>query len=70
MMAVSISGHKYLAPGESYYEFEGDSIDEKPVGMIDGRKIATGSKFVEWDTGTMYRYDAESETWSAFGGES
>lgn len=69
-MAVSMSNHQYFASGEAYYEFEGDSSDEKPTATVDGWKIATGSKFIEWDTGMMYRYDAASKTWSAFGGES
>lgn len=67
-MSVSVSGYKYQVPGQAYYEFEGESTDEKPVGLLDGWKIITGSKFIEWDTGKMYRYDAEEKSWKAFGG--
>lgn len=42
-----------------YCEFAGLSSDDKPLGHL-----VTGSKFVEVDTGDLYRYDETSSgTW-------
>lgn len=40
-----------------YGEFAGLSTDEKPA------DTATGSVFTEVDTGKVFLYDAENETW-------
>lgn len=47
-----------------YHEFSGLSTDTKPTGT----DIATGSTFVEVDTGDVYFFDEESNTWLKVGG--
>ena len=47
-----------------YHEFSGLSTDTKPTGA----DIATGSTFVEVDTGDVYFFDEESNTWLKVGG--
>ena len=44
------------ADGSKYYELAGLSSDEKPT----GNNIATGSLFLEVDTGDVYAYDETS----------
>ena len=44
----------------------GKSTEQKPS----GDDLATGSMFIELDTGTTKYYDADSETWKTFGGGS
>lgn len=45
--------------GKWYSEFAGLSTDDKP-----DIKVATGSLFLEVDTGDVYAFDEESETWN------
>lgn len=42
-----------------YYEFRGLHDDTKPT-----EKVATGSLFLEVDTGDLYAYDEVGETWN------
>lgn len=44
--------------------FSGLSTDEKPV----KENYATGSLFIEWDTGNTYFYSEDSQTWAKVGG--
>ena len=44
--------------------FSGVSTDDKPVLDI----YATGSLFIEWDTGDTYYYSEETGTWAKVGG--
>ena len=53
-------GAKY---NTTYCEFCGLSTDVKPVTSFGGIFIANGSKFVEMDTNSAYRYDAEAKVW-------
>lgn len=51
----------------NYYEFSGLSTDTKPT-----QNIATGSVFLEVDTGSVFFYDesgAEGEEWIQAGGD-
>ena len=41
----------------NYYEFSGVSTDDKPV-----HNIATGSLFLEVDTGDVYAFDEEASS--------
>lgn len=53
------------ASGENKYftgELRGLSTDTKPT-EIDGRKVGNGSVFIEINTGKIYFYDLDSETW-------
>lgn len=49
---------------EKCYEFAGLSTDEKPV----REDICTGSTFLEVDTGDVYFFDEESNSWLKAGG--
>lgn len=48
------------------FTFSGNSNDTKPTGDY----IATGSVFIEVDTGKAYFYDEDEETWYEAGGGS
>lgn len=48
--------------GEKELEFRGLSTDEKPF-TVGGKTIANGSVFIEIDTGKIYFFDIDSETW-------
>lgn len=47
----------------NYYEFSGLSTDTKPTSSI-----ATGSVFIEVDTGAAFFFDEESGEWIEAGG--
>ena len=47
----------------NYYEFSGLSTDDKPTS-----NIATGSVFLEVDTGSAFFFDEESSEWIQVGG--
>ena len=44
-------------------ELRGLSTDTKPT-EISGKKIDNGSVFIEIDTGKLYLYDLDSQTWA------
>lgn len=50
---------RYFNEDDKYSEMFGLSTDDKPV---DG--LITGSKFIEVDTGIVYLFDEESQTWT------
>ena len=62
---VSIVERKWIGHDISYIEAFGLSKDNKP-----SEGIITGSVFVEVDTGNVYLYDNESDTWIQQGGGS
>lgn len=43
-------------------ELRGLSTDEKPI-VLDEKIIDNGSVFIEIDTGKIFFYDLDSETW-------
>ena len=51
--------------GFAYMEFSGLSTDDKPVTT----NMATGSVFVEVDTGKVYLFDEVGATWNEVGGD-
>ncbi len=53
-----------ITPSDTYLSVEvrGLSTDEKPTEVND-KKIANGSIFIEIDTGKLFLYDLENETW-------
>lgn len=61
---VRILDVKFIKTDCNYQEFAGLSTDDKPV---DG--LATGSVFLEVDTGDIYLFDEESSEWNKVGGE-
>lgn len=63
---VSKDDCKYITAESSQFSFSGNSDDEKPVGTYEGRKIAIGSTYFEWDTAELWRYDGDS--WKKLGG--
>ena len=52
--------------GEVFYlcELRGLSSDEKPKAINNG-SIENGSQFIEIDTGNIYLYDLDSESWES-----
>lgn len=44
-------------------EFRGLSSDIKPIGFYKGTEIINGSAFLEIDTGSVFFYNAEAQTW-------
>ena len=50
--------------GEVFYlcELRGLSTDDKPK-VIDNGSIENGSQFIEIDTGDVYLYDLDNESW-------
>ena len=65
---VRVTESKFVKHGIKYYEMAGLSTDTKPT-----EGIATGSLFMEVDTGDVYGFDEESEEWmkvTALGGDS
>lgn len=44
-------------------ELRGLSSDIKPIEFYEGYPILTGSAFLEIDTGTVFFYNAEAQTW-------
>ena len=64
---VRVTEMKFIKNGLKYFEFAGTSDDDKPTSMV-----ATGSLFLEVDTGDVYAYDEENKEWNkitALGGE-
>lgn len=54
-----------IKPDSDYIsvELRALSKDVKPT-EIAGKKIANGSQLIEIDTGTVYLYDIESQSWN------
>lgn len=46
-----------------YCELSGNSGDTKPT-EIEDKKIDNGSQYIEVDTGKIYLYDLETQTWT------
>ena len=54
----------FSEPAARYVELAGLSTDTKPVDPVDALAVtATGSRFLEVDTGDVYAYDEEASTW-------
>ena len=63
-MAIHRTNFKSLDDGFMYVEYAGTHDDTKPV--YDG--LATGSLFIEVDTGDVYFYNEDSSSWVKAGG--
>ena len=64
MVRVLFSSDVDGASGDVFYhEFAGRSADDKPTA-----NVATGSIFLEVDTGDVYVYDEDYEEWYEIGG--
>ena len=51
-------------PPVRYLELAGLSTDTKPVDPVNAMMVtATGSRFLEVDTGDVYAYDEDGATW-------
>lgn len=44
-------------------ELRGLSTDEKPLVLEEGGKVENGSVFIEIDTGDVYLFDEEGQSW-------
>ena len=54
----------FADPPVRYLELAGLSTDTKPVDATDAEVVtATGSRFLEVDTGDEYAYDEDGATW-------
>lgn len=54
----------FSEPAVRYVELAGLSTDTKPVDPIDAVIVtATGSRFLEVDTGDVYAYDEDGAAW-------
>lgn len=64
MISIYESKKSKLVDNEDYVivEMRGLSTDEKPT-TINNSEIGNGSTFIEIDTGDLYMYDGESQTW-------
>ena len=56
---VRVTEVKFIKTGLKYFEYAGLSTDTKPTDMV-----ATGSLFLEVDTGDIYAYDEEGGQWN------
>jgi hypothetical protein len=61
---VRVLDTKFLKTGCAYREMAGLSTDDKPT-----EGLATGSVFMEVDSGDVYLFDEESSEWNKVGGE-
>ena len=61
---VRILESKSIQTDLMYIEAAGLSTDEKPTS-----KVATGSTFLEVDTGDVFAFDEASQTWIEIGGD-
>lgn len=57
-----------IAKNEAYImqEFLGESTDEKPTGIFNGKQVSVNSTFLELDTGDLYYYNGSE--WKKVGG--
>lgn len=54
-----INAHDVVTGSKKYIEYAGLSDDTKPT----GDEIATGSTYLEVDTGDVYAWDETGSTW-------
>lgn len=54
---------RVVATGKDEFDVRCLSTDTKPTGTHDGREIANGSTLMEIDTGKVYMYDEDGDTW-------
>ena len=66
MIVISKKGIERRFEGEKrvILEIRGLSTDDKPVETCKNIYIDNGSVFIEIDTGDVYLYDMDSETWN------
>ena len=59
----------FSEPAVRYVELAGLSTDTKPVDPVDAVVVtATGSRFLEVDTGDVYAYDEDGAGWHKIAG--
>lgn len=65
MLVISYEGKSRELEGikRVILEIRGLSTDEKPIGTLKNQYIDNGSVFIEIDTGYVYLYDLDSNTW-------
>lgn len=66
---ISVLSSEYSYESRYHFEFIGKSTDTKPIGNYNYRIIENGSIFVEMDTGTIYFFDEELQTWMKYRGD-
>lgn len=63
---VSKDDCKHITAESAQFALSGNSSDSKPAESFEGRQIAVGSTFFEWDTASLWRYD--DGAWRKLGG--
>lgn len=66
---ITVIENNYVGNKICRFSLVGMSEDEKPTGIFQERRIQNGSSFLEMDTGKLYFYNAEKESWIEFGGD-
>lgn len=61
---VTLIDRKYIGNGKWWCDYAGTSDDTKPVDST----VYSNSYFTEVDTGNLYYYDGDTNTWKPFGG--
>lgn len=61
-MIRTLDAHPVITGKLNYYEYAGLSTDDKPTVTV-----ATGSSFLEVDTGNVYLFDEQSGEWNKVG---
>lgn len=62
-MAIDMISRNETPDGLTYVEYSGKSTDSKPTSV----NFASGSVFLEVDTGDAYLYDREGSEWNKVG---
>ena len=65
-MVRTLAAEFLMGCNKKYMEYAGNSNDTKPLSDI----IATGSVFIEVDTGAVYMFDEDNNTWQGINGGS
>ena len=65
---ITVTKNNYIQDKMCRFSLVGMAEDEKPIGAFQERKIQNGSTFLEMDTGKLYFYNAEEDSWLAFPG--
>lgn len=65
---ITVMENNYVHDKMCRFDLVGMAADEKPTGSYQNRRIQNGSSFLEMDTGTVYCYNAEEDSWIALGG--
>lgn len=66
---ISVLSSEYSYNSRYHYELIGKSTDTKPITTYNHRIIENGSIFIEMDTGNIYFFDEDLQTWIKYRGD-